>query len=92
MSDRFGPPVVTPLSEQDRMMFIVGMGVVGGLAIGKMAYDHMFKVGLSPEERKTMLFMGGGALAVYALATLFDVDRKYWEVSAAVEAVQEALK
>ena len=74
-----GPPVV-PIPDV-RMPLIVGMGVIGGLFFGWQAVDHLFREGMTWEEKKNILIFSGTILGIYAAVNLFDLDEKWFEPS-----------
>jgi len=68
-----------------RTWIVLGAGVIGGAAIGKMAFDHMFVHGLTDEERKRLVGLGVGAVFVYGAAYALGVDSKWLNTSELVE-------
>lgn len=51
----------------------VGLGVIGGLFIGKYAYEHLFVEGLTAEERKGMLLFAAGTAAIWGIGKLMEI-------------------
>lgn len=79
------------LDDQEKMVFMISLGVIGGIGVGWGAVQHMFIRGMEDKERKTLMYFGAGLAGIYGIAKLFDIDEKYWNVDKAGEAVQKAL-
>jgi hypothetical protein len=61
------------MTTDEKRMVALGLGVLGGLVIGKQAYEHVFVEGLDETER-TMLLRGGvTGLAIWAIKTFVDL-------------------
>jgi len=97
MTPRFPLGVAPPptsamptLDEQQQKLVLVGMGVVGGAAIGWAAYQHMFVQGMEEKERRTLLQLTAVTVLTYAAAKLFDIDEKWWNAEKAAEAAEKA--
>jgi len=58
------------------------MGVIGGLFFGKKAVDHLFREGMTSEERRNLLIFSGSILALYAAGNLIDLDKRWYSVDA----------
>jgi len=81
------------MSPEDlRRYAVYGMGLVGGAAIASWGVKHLFVVGLSDAERRTLVGFGAGVAAVSALAYLLDIDRRWWDAQVAAEAFWQEQK
>lgn len=60
------------------MPFAIGLGVVGGIAVGRWGFQHLFREGLTAKERKNMLYAMGIGLAGIAGSLLFKLDKEWW--------------
>lgn len=72
------------------MPFVLGLGVIGGLAIGSWAVEHLFVEGTSDKERRGILIFSAVTIAGYAAANLLDVDRRWYSVDAWIEEADRA--
>lgn len=77
--------------DMPRLVAALGLGAIGGLALGRLGYEHMFVVGLTEKERRTMMGLAVGAGSVYIVATVFGIDRKWWDLGAAAAAAETEL-
>lgn len=68
----------TPIPDI-KMPLIVGIGVIGGLFFGKKAVDHLFREGMTWEEKKNILIFSGTILGIYAAVNLLGLDEKWFE-------------
>ncbi len=84
------------LSPTGRMALMVGMGVVGGGFLAKVAVEHMFSKGLTKDERKNILAFGGISALLLASKVFFGIDEETATggafVQKGVEAVADAAK
>lgn len=76
MADPLAP--VTP-AQQNQKLWVLGLGIVGGLFIGSWGVSHLFGEGLDERERKQLLTAGGVGVFMGAMM-LLDVDEKWWNV------------
>lgn len=58
--------------EEKRMATLV-LGAIGGLVIGKKAYEHLFVEGLTEDERKNLLRAGVTGAAIWAIKEFVDL-------------------
>ena len=85
------PPSALPtLDEQQQKLVLLGMGVLGGAAIGWAAVQHMFVRGMEDKERRQLIGFAASVGLTYAAAKLFDIDEKWWNVEKAAEAAEQA--
>ena len=84
-----GPPFM-PIPDI-RMPLVVGMGVIGGLFFGWQAVDHLFKEGMTSDEKKKILIFSGSMLAIYAAINLIGLDQKWFEPTEWPGIVEEQL-
>jgi hypothetical protein len=77
------------LDEHQRLALVAGMGILGGLAIGSWAFEHMFVEGLEDKERKSLIGFGALAVGAYGLVTLLDLDKRWLDVEGTAEKAQE---
>lgn len=75
--------------ESFRYGMAAALGVAGGVAIGKWAFDHLFVEGLEDKERKTLIVVGAVAALTFGTFKLFDLDEKYMTVEGTFEKAQE---
>jgi hypothetical protein len=68
---------------------LLGLGVFGGIAIAQMAHEHLFVVGLEPEERKNLLYVAGAALLAGGAIYVLGIDRKWILADEAARALWE---
>jgi hypothetical protein len=70
-------------------IFAVSAGIIGGAAIGKMAYEHLFVHGLEDKERNKLIGLGFGAVALFGAAYLLGIDEKWLTIEGPAEAVEK---
>lgn len=58
--------------DEKRMATLV-LGAIGGLVIGKIAYEHVFVEGLTDAERSGMIRAGLAGATVWAVRTFVDL-------------------
>ncbi len=73
-----------------RMPFAIGLGVIGGLAIGSWAVGHLAVEGTTKEERKNLLLLSAVVLIGYGVPKLLEVDRRWVTIDAWLEEAQKA--
>jgi hypothetical protein len=61
-----------------RVLGALGLGLVGGLFLGKEAVAHLFVEGLTAAERKGMLIFGGSIVGLWAAKELLDLDPHWY--------------
>jgi hypothetical protein len=64
------------------------LGIIGGVFIGKTAFQEMFVEGLEDEHRKNLLLLGAGGAAALALKYAFDLDDKWFTGEKQIEWVE----
>jgi len=62
--------------ERNRVNWMIALGVIGGLIVGKVIYEQAFVEGLEPHERKNIFIAGAGTLLWYGLDQLFDIQKQ----------------
>jgi hypothetical protein len=80
------------LTEQQKKLVLLAMGVLGGVAIGHAAVTHLFVVGMEDKERKKVLVAAAGSLVIYSLAKLFDIDERWWNIEKTAEWAEQQLE
>lgn len=60
-----------------RVLALLGLGVVGGLLLGKEAVGHLFVEGMTAEERKGMLIFGGSIVGLWAATELAGINPRW---------------
>ena len=70
-------------------IFAVSAGLIGGAAIGKMAFDHAFVEGMDDKERNRLVGFGIGAVVLFGAAYFLGVDEKWLTVDGPAEAVEK---
>lgn len=66
------------------------LGIVGGLAVAKMALDHLFVHGLETKERRTMIGVASVAVASYGVVKMLELDERWLDVVGTYEKIREA--
>jgi len=84
------PSALPTLDEQQQKLVLLGMGVLGGAALGWAAVQHMFVEGMEDKERRQLIGFAAGVGLTYAAAKLFDIDEKWWNAEKAAEAAEQA--
>ncbi len=62
------------------LLMTLGLGVIGGAALGKAGFDHMFVHGMTDKERKTLVGVGLGSVAVFGAAYALGIDEEWLSV------------
>lgn len=83
------PPPAWMTDETFRYGMATAFGVVGGVAIGEWAFDHLFVEGLEDKERKTLLLVGAVAVLTFGTVKLLDLDEKYLTVEGTFDKASE---
>ena len=78
-----GAPAPEPVI--DPMVLGVGLGVLGGVFIGKAAVEHMFVEGFSDHERKNLLLFAASGFALWAAQTFFNIGPLWWVPAGVIE-------
>lgn len=78
------------LDEQQQKLVLLGLGVIGGAAIGWMAVKHMFVEGMENKERRQLIGFAAAMGLTYGAAKIFDIDEKWWNAEKAAEAAEQA--
>lgn len=81
------PPSSSPVTPAHVLLGVTG--VLGGLAVGKMAVDYFLVVGLDDRERQTMTRLAKVGIAgavVFGVASYYDIDPMWWNLDAALQA------
>ena len=76
------------MDTSPKTIFALTAGVVGGAAMGKMAFDHFFVEGMDDKERTKLIGIGVGAGVVFGLAYLFGIDEKWLTGKGEVEVIE----
>lgn len=76
-------------TEAFRQGMTAVLGIVGGLAIGSWAVEHMFVEGLEDKERRTIMGAGAVALAAYGVVRLMKLDEQWLTVEGTLGKAQE---
>lgn len=82
-----GPPLEIPRVPQ--FPLLVGLGVIGGAAIGWWGVQHLFVEGITSKERKNILIAAATMLAVWGASELIGLEKAWWLT---VEGVAEHTK
>lgn len=75
--------------ESFRLGMTAVLGVVGGVAIGKWGFDHMFVEGLEAKERKTFIAVGAVAVTTYGVVKLFQLDDRWLDIEGTANKASE---
>lgn len=78
--------------ETTKQQRVAALGAIGGIGIGKMAYDHLVVRGTTSEERRQMLLYGASMAAAGALIYLLGLDKKYVMFKHASKAIEQELE
>jgi hypothetical protein len=62
------------------LMMTLGLGVIGGAALGKAAVDHAFVHGISDAERSKLIGVCVGTAVVFGAAYALDIDYEWLTV------------
>jgi uncharacterized protein YneF (UPF0154 family) len=71
--------------NQNAMYLGIGLGVVGGLLMGRIVVREAFQEGLTDKERKGVLVFAGGLVGWYAIGKLLDLDERWYDMSKLIE-------
>lgn len=66
-----------PDTDDPRVLALLGIGVIGGLFLGKEAVTHLFVDGMTAEERKGMLIFGGSIIGLWAATELAGIPARW---------------
>jgi hypothetical protein len=69
-----GQPLVAS-DLPDPLWIAAGLGIVGGVFVGKIIYTQVFVEGLTSDERKNMLLFATASAAMWGVQQLFDLSK-----------------
>lgn len=72
-------------SRDNAMLLAVGLGVIGGLMMGRIVVREAFQEGLTDKERKNVLVFAGGLVGWYAIGKLLDLDERWYDIGKLME-------
>lgn len=75
------------MSSDDSKLLVIGIGVLGGAALGKAAIDHMFVEGLTARERKGIFKGVASGLAFFGMLKLYELHRAWYTQYATTQGV-----
>jgi hypothetical protein len=75
---------------EQKKLGLLAAGVVGGAVIAHAAFTHLFVEGMKTKERHDILVLAAGGAVIYAVATLFHIDERYWNIEKTAEWAEQA--